>query len=201
MSYTVFDVARGLLRRTPQRAMSTVKLQKLCFYSFGWYAHQTASSLFPEPFYAMEKGPVVGDLLTLHSRKSQITESELALEIDRRGSSSVKSDPYFDEIIDAIWKYYGRYTPWELVDLTHLESVWSDAWRTRASDSKRANMPHRHVVSYFLSPEVEPPEGLSLPDAKASVENSDWIRKLEETSTRAPYGFAADVARLLIASR
>jgi uncharacterized phage-associated protein len=82
MSVTsVFDVAAALLARHEGSPMSALKLQKLCFYTFGWYAHLTGKPLFRESFYAMQFGPVVGELLSAHAGQKEVTISMIEAQL------------------------------------------------------------------------------------------------------------------------
>ena len=44
---SVFDITAALLNRAPGGELPTLKLQKLCFYVYGWYAHLTGNSCSP----------------------------------------------------------------------------------------------------------------------------------------------------------
>ena len=69
---SVFDVSLDILKVSGQESLPTLTLQKLVFYTYGWYAHLTGSRLFEQSFYAMPKGPVVGELLTAHARRLDV---------------------------------------------------------------------------------------------------------------------------------
>lgn len=163
---SVFDVATALIARSGRTTMSTVKLQKLCFYTFGWYAHLTGESLFSEQFYAMEKGPVVGELLSAHAGSRTVTHSTLLEQLAERDGFKDDLGPYVERLVDAVWECYGRESAWDLVELTHAEEVWRRAWDGRPSGSKRADLPQVGIVEHFLgrSPDV----GLHLPPSVIS---------------------------------
>ena len=93
---TVFDVADALLERAPKRRLGTLQLQKLCFYVFGWYAHQTGTALFHERFYAMPKGPVVGELLSAHAGKAAFSQEQLGKQFDEHDLDRDGLDLYVD---------------------------------------------------------------------------------------------------------
>ncbi|MGO2811548.1 MAG: Panacea domain-containing protein [Brevibacterium aurantiacum] len=201
MEYSVFDIARALLQRAPMHSLSTVKLQKLCFYVFGWYAHQTGQALFHEPFYAMKLGPVVGELLSAHASKVSVSPEELKPQFEARGETPATLDPYLEKVVDAVWGEYGKFDQWKLVDMTHEEKIWLGAWHGRDQGSHRADMPLEEVVSYFFSRSTRVPEALYLPDARVTSESASWIKELDQTPTMAPASFAMNVASLLSTSR
>lgn len=175
---TVFDVATELIERSGG-TIETVKLQKLCFYSFGWYAHLTGEPLFGETFYAMPHGPVVGELLSAHARwrtadLQLIEDQRLAREDERE-----ELDGYKAAVIDAVWAAYAEKSSWDLVGLTHEESVWTDAWESRREGSRRADMPADDVIRYFLDRAPRPGEGLDLPPAMISRAPAEDLADIE----------------------
>src|SRR5580700_9423909 len=60
----VQDVAAYILRR--QGAMTAMKLQKLCFFAYGYHLAWEERALFPERFEAWANGPVSPRLYALH---------------------------------------------------------------------------------------------------------------------------------------
>lgn len=70
------DVAAYILNR--YRRMTTMKLQKLCFYAQSAYLAKTGEPLFDEDFYAWVNGPASPDLFALHRGKFFIYPNDLA---------------------------------------------------------------------------------------------------------------------------
>lgn len=161
---TVFDVATELLDRSGGK-METVKLQKLCFYAFGWYAHLTGEPLFGEKFYAMEYGPVVGELLSAHARRVTIDQAAISAQRDAREDAPAETDSYKSAVIGAVWSAYGGDSRWHLVDLTHEEQVWIDAWESRKAGTRRGELPSHALIEYFLSRFPRTDEQIVLPPA------------------------------------
>ena len=56
METTVFDIAKYILHQRGQ--MSTMKLQKLCYYAQAWSLVWDDTPLFDEDFSAWRNGPV-----------------------------------------------------------------------------------------------------------------------------------------------
>jgi uncharacterized phage-associated protein len=194
---TVFDVATTLIEQSGNTSMSTVKLQKLCFYTFGWYAHLTGDSLFPETFYAMKKGPVVGELLSAHAKSSKVTASGLGHQFSVRDEEPTPLLPYPKAVLDAVLDYYGKFDPWQLVDKTHEEQVWVDAWKTRPSDSQRGALPQVDIIAYFLGRPAPPEEVLGLPPRAVSFLTADDEARILAES-RPSTGFAAAAKSFII---
>jgi len=180
MATTVFDVAAEFIQRSGGQPMSTVKLQKLCFFAFGWYAHLTGESLFPEPFYAMEHGPVVGELLSAHAGETVVGLDRLAAQMTERDGSLTPLDPYAAKVVDAVWDFYGRLDAWKLVEKTHSEDVWRQSWERRPQGSKRGTMSQTDITSYFVARTTRPEEHLDLPPSAVSFLSDDDLRQIEE---------------------
>ena len=64
MTVSIIDVAEHIL--TEQGEMSTMKLQKLLYFSQGWALAWTGVPLFVEEFEAWASGPVCRELYELH---------------------------------------------------------------------------------------------------------------------------------------
>jgi uncharacterized phage-associated protein len=114
---TVHDVAASILKLT--EAISTMKLQKLVYYSKAWHAVWDEEELFPEAIEAWANGPVCRELYEVH-----------------RGWATVSSWPRGDpsrlrqnelESVDVVVECYGKLPAHELSALTHREAPWRDA--------------------------------------------------------------------------
>lgn len=165
---TVFDVASYLLRRAGE-PLSAVKLQKLCFYAFGWHAHLTGEALFRERFYAMEHGPVVGELLSAHAGRPAVTLEMISSQLQARESQEEQFTPYTAAVLDAVWDAYKGLSPWDLVELSHKERPWMQSWGARAPETRRGDLHQADLISYFVERQPHPEEGLDLPDPAISI--------------------------------
>lgn len=118
MSYTVDDVAAYIVSKAG--SISTVKLQKLLYYSHGWSFALTNKPLFPDEIQAWKFGPVVVNVYANH-RKARTVDSwnwgdpEKVPETQKR-------------VIDAVWETYGGLSPFKLADMTHQETPYKVAW-------------------------------------------------------------------------
>ncbi|MGJ9530155.1 Panacea domain-containing protein [Actinotignum sp. GS-2025a] len=121
---SVFDVAQFFVSHSASGSLSAPKLQKLCFYAFGWYGYQTGEALFDDAFYAMENGPVVGDLLTA-SACSATVDQKLLEEVHAAWEEEPKEfDLYTSDILKAVWDRYGDMPSEELTRATQQEEPW-----------------------------------------------------------------------------
>lgn len=114
----VFDVAKYILER--QGIMSTMKLQKLCYYCQAWSLVWDDSPLFSEDFQAWANGPVCPELF----RKTQGSFSVSA--DDETGGENNLTDNQKDTI-DHVLAHYGEHDAQWLSRLTHMEEPWKIA--------------------------------------------------------------------------
>lgn len=132
MAESVRDVAAYILAR--EAPMSAMKLQKLCYFAYGYHMAWDDRQLFPERFEAWANGPVVYELYDQHRGKyrlerGDITGDAAALDDDER------------ESVDLVLQSFSAYDAHELSAMTHRPGPWLDA-RKRAGvedDLKRSN--------------------------------------------------------------
>lgn len=111
------DVAAYIIEKLG--AITTMKLQKLLYYSQGWSLAWDEEPLFEEEIQAWANGPVVYDVFKLH-----------------RGKFKVDSWPQGDlgrltpdqlDTVDAVIEAYGALSGQQLSEKTHRELPWVEA--------------------------------------------------------------------------
>lgn len=103
-------------------SLTPLKLQKILYYAQGWSYVWDDVALFKDSFEAWQYGPVnrlVYDTFKTY-KYSEIPEFE--------GSIPVNAKPYELETIDAVWKRYGVESATDLVEMTHNEEPWLQAY-------------------------------------------------------------------------
>jgi uncharacterized phage-associated protein len=120
---TIFDVAGYILAK--QGEMSSMKLQKLCYYAQAWSLVWDDKELFPEDFQAWTNGPVCTLLYDAHKGKFNISNKDIPVYNDL-SSEQIQS-------IDAVLKHYSDKDPQWLCTLTHMERPWNDARKCYAN--------------------------------------------------------------------
>ena len=118
---SVFDVAAYILESKGE--MTTMKLQKLCYYCQAWSLVWDEEPLFDEDIQAWLNGPVIPRLFYEHKGLYKITRARLD-----RGDSSLLSQTQLDTI-NAVLTYYGDRSAHWLIALTHSEDPWIEARR------------------------------------------------------------------------
>lgn len=113
----VFDVAAYILQK--KGTLSTMKLQKLVYYSQAWSLVWDEKPLFKENIEAWSNGPVIRDLFYYHRGRYEIDTVEI-------GNPRLLNEEQ-QETVDAVLNYYGDKSAQWLIELTHLEDPWIQA--------------------------------------------------------------------------
>lgn len=116
---TVRDVAQYILNLMAE-PVSTMKLQKLSFYSQALHCAVTKQPMFEEPFEAWRMGPVCRDLYTAHKGKYSVTSID--------GGKAGDLSEFDKKCVNAVLKKFGGLSGKQLSDLTHSEDPWLDAF-------------------------------------------------------------------------
>lgn len=116
----VFDVARYILTAVGG-SVSTMRLQKLCYYSQAWSLAWDNVPLFDENFEHWDNGPVCRELFNQHQGKFCVTADDIpAMLVDRTHPLTAEQINNIDNVLDA----YGVLNGGQLSELTHRERPW-----------------------------------------------------------------------------
>lgn len=125
---TVFDVAAYIIEK--QTHVTSVKLQKLVYYSQAWSLVWDDEPLFDEEVQAWANGPVVYELFDYYRGNFGISQKP------KYGDSNRVSDAGKDTI-NVVLTTYGHLSASQLSFLTHSEAPWRDA-RGNLADTERS---------------------------------------------------------------
>lgn len=112
------DVAQYILER--HGAMTTMKLQKLVYYSQAWTIVWTDDVLFEDRIEAWKNGPVTPNLWNFTRGQFRIGQVPHAF------SGNVTEEQR--QNIDKVCDFYATKDAQWLSDLTHMEAPWKDAY-------------------------------------------------------------------------
>lgn len=115
----IFDVAKYILNEIGE--ISTMKLQKLCYYSQVNSLKLKDKILFAEDFEAWANGPVCRALFNVHKGKFSLQAKDIPNSL--LTNLSVEEKNVINETIET----YGAYSGAELSAKTHSEDPWKDA--------------------------------------------------------------------------
>lgn len=114
----VFDTAKYILEEYGE--MSTMKLQKLCYYAQAWSLVWDDAPLFEEDFQAWANGPVCPELFYKTQGKFSVVAND-----EDGGDGDL--DENQKDTINEVLNYYGPHNAQWLSQLTHLEDPWNEA--------------------------------------------------------------------------
>ncbi len=142
----VFDVAAYILEKMD--TMTTMKLQKLVYYSQAWSLVWDEEPLFEENVEAWANGPVVRELFDYHRGMYEISSIPIG---NPRLLNVIQQ-----ETVDAVLEYYGDKSAQWLIELTHIEDPWVQA-RRGLPKLERGNrvIPLDAMADYYSALSVE----------------------------------------------
>jgi uncharacterized phage-associated protein len=137
------DVAAYVLRSLG--GMTAMKLQKLCYYCYGYHLAWEERQLFPEGFQAWANGPVSPELYRLHRGRFQLGPEDISGRPDLLDAGESES-------VDLVLSAYGELSAHQLSAMTHREPPWAKArQRAGASDLERSTegLLDEEIFEYF----------------------------------------------------
>lgn len=136
----VFDVAAYILKK--HGSLTSMKLQKLVYYSQAWSLVWDEKPLFKERIEAWANGPVSPDLYAAHRGEFMVAK-------EPKGDAKLLTKDEKDTVNAVLETYGDKGANW-LSALTHSESPWIDA-RAGLSDGERSNRPitHGQMAEYY----------------------------------------------------
>lgn len=114
----IFDVAKYILER--KGTMSTMKLQKLCYYAQAWALVWDDAPLFNEDFEAWANGPVCRELFFKTKGKYSVSADD-----ETGGNGDLTANE--KDTINHVLEHYGNHNAQWLSQLTHMEDPWNEA--------------------------------------------------------------------------
>lgn len=115
---SIFDVAKYILTKCGE--MSTMKLQKLCYYCQAWSLVWDDKPLFDEDFQAWANGPVCYQLFVE-------TRGLFSVTADNEPGDINNLDDSQKETINLVLDHYAKHDAQWLSRLTHMEQPWNTA--------------------------------------------------------------------------
>lgn len=138
----VFDVAKYILKKKGK--LSTMKLQKLCYYAQAWSLVWDDAPLFEEEFEAWANGPVCKELFLKTQGKFWVTANDEDGDIRKLKS-------YQKETIDVVLNHYGNKDAQWLSQLTHMEDPWIDARKGVPAGVGCSNIINKESMAIYYS--------------------------------------------------
>lgn len=145
----IFDVSKFILD-TIGGGISTMKLQKLCYYSQAWTLVWTGGQpLFEQDFQAWRNGPVCEPLFHLHQGKFVISAQDIPYDT-LEDNLTEEQILYIQKVVE----FYGKKSADWLSALTHSEAPWKEAREgcgAKDGDSCHAIITKDSMYNYYSS--------------------------------------------------
>jgi uncharacterized phage-associated protein len=135
----IFDVAKYILHAVGGE-VSTMFLQKLCYYCQAWHLVWAGKPLFPENFERWDNGPVCRELFNIHRGWFGISEDAIKEKYLSENELSLFEIAVIDNVIDD----YGMFNGAQLSELSHRE----DPWKLTSKDEVISN---EAILKYYSS--------------------------------------------------
>lgn len=129
--YKPLDIAAYIIKLSNEigEPLTNMKLQKLVYYVFAWYAVEKGKKLFDEPIYAWKYGPVIKSIYSEY----QIYGADVIKKVGKGDPEAL--DAFTKSLIEDVFNVYGNKTAIELMSLTHSEAPWRDAFESASGDT------------------------------------------------------------------
>lgn len=144
MTARVQDVAAYVLSKAAP--MSTMKLQKLCYFAYGYHLAWDDEQLFPDSFEAWANGPVAPALYSRHRGRFSLDKD------------SIEGDPAQltvgqRESVDLVLETFKDYTAHQLSEMSHeTNGPWDLARRrvgARTLERSNEKLLDMDIFEYF----------------------------------------------------
>ena len=116
-------VLKGIAADT---VIDQLKVQKLTYYAFAWWAAFTGSRLFPEPVEAWRHGPAIASLRSAFGSYGPCRIRRAAPGIAYVHGRAIRIspavlDPPVTRFLDDVWTKFGNFDAIQLSNMTHSE--------------------------------------------------------------------------------
>lgn len=132
-----------------------MKLQKLCYYAYGWWLTADEGPLLDKGPEVWKYGPVFNDLYNDLSAFGNRPIQEPQTSFFQEEDAPVIEGESQRKLVDWIWRKYGRFSAIELSEMTHKPGTpWHQlAVRYNYKVPSHLLIPDQMMKDYFLSPE------------------------------------------------
>jgi uncharacterized phage-associated protein len=149
--FDAMDVARHLIwygydSFSPQESVyiSPLRLQKFLYYCQGWSLGLLDQPLFSQPIEAWTYGPVVYEVF------ERFQGMRDGISPERAGEATALLCGVEAKLVEMIWQEYSRFTPPQLVLMTHGEPPWKEARGDLPKEAKSRNVISLKTMAQFF---------------------------------------------------
>ncbi len=122
--------------------VTNLKLQKLLYYAQGHHLGLSGTPMFSEPIQAWSHGPVVPAVYRTYKQ----FENGPVKSVDPNFTWAAFTDEDM-EFLSTVWNTYGRYSAWQLRNMTHSERPWIQHF---SPDVRHIEIPKDTLREHFI---------------------------------------------------
>ncbi|WP_414939167.1 Panacea domain-containing protein [Amycolatopsis sp. cmx-11-51] len=168
----VHDVAAALLAETG--SVTTMKLQKLVYYSQAWHLVFHGEPLFGDAIEAWPQGPVTRSLYDKHRRQRQVSAWPAG-----DGSKLTATER---DTLRWVLNKYGAFSAESLSQMTHMEAPWRIARGVLGSNEHSSTPIDRQQMKHFYARQRAAVDvAVSQAAASAAIEGVELDDEWQET--------------------
>ena len=152
MIYSAKNIANAFIQIATEHGeyLTNMQVQKLVYFSHGWYLALTDTPLVEETIQAWNFGPVITPLYNALKKYGNgfVTKPLMRIDTESRQKLEyeVPSEQSVLELLQKVWELYGHLTGGQLSSLTHLkDSPWSKTFRV----NQFGVIPNELIRDYF----------------------------------------------------
>lgn len=149
--------------------LTPMKLQKLLYYSYGYYLSFKSEKLFDAKIEKWKHGPVIPEIWHLTDKQDFLKTAESG-DLGEALSEDQKT------IIEDVFKLYGRFAAWTLSNMTHSELPWKTAHMNgHISDESIKNFFDKKKEEFVFDVEsLEDLEDVRIAKSDPDDKGEDW---------------------------
>lgn len=160
MPFSAAAVANEFLHlaHRDRKNITPLKMQKLVYFAHGWHLAITGRPLLTEPIQAWKFGPVIptlyqefkeygADPIPFPATAYVAGQGQVVVRLEHEGTP--EEVQVARQIIERVWREYGKYTAAQLTTFTHSEdSPWA---RTPDKEEPGTVISNDEIRDYFLA--------------------------------------------------
>ncbi len=120
--------------------VTNMKLQKLVYYTYVWYAVEKGKPLFKEPIKAWKYGPVITSVYEAYKDYG----ADVIKEVQAGNPESL--DAFTKALAEDVFKVYGNKSAIELMELAHSEAPWRDTFNPK---NQNTPIPFDMILDFY----------------------------------------------------
>jgi uncharacterized phage-associated protein len=134
--------------------LTSLKLQKLLYYTQAWHLAFYKKPLFEGKFQAWVHGPVNREIYDLY-KATKYTYSEISLSDvqDKEVESKLSQDEILH--IKTILDVYAKFSPTQLEFMTHNEDPWIKARQGVPTYQKSENIINEEIMAFYYKSRIK----------------------------------------------